>query len=225
MSRSIGLDERLTEYVRAANRPEHPVLERCRHETDALGDVSRMQISPEQGAFLQMCARLVRAKIAVEVGVFTGYSALATMLAMQQMHGREARLYGCDTSEPYTAMARQYWSDAGVASLIGLRMGDARDTLLHLRTEIGGTVDLMFVDADKTGYDAYYEAGLQLLRPGGLILFDNVLWNGDVADPDKLASDPDTAALKALADKVRDDERVDTAFTAIGDGVLMALKR
>ena len=225
MSRSIGLDTTLTNYVRQANPAEHPVLARCREETDAMGDVSRMQISPEQGAFLQMCARLVSARTAVEVGVFTGYSALATMLAMQDMHGAEARLYGCDTSEDYTGKARQYWADAGVAGQIGLRLGDARDTLLHLKTELGGLVDFVFIDADKTGYDAYYEASLDLLRPGGLILFDNVLWNGDVADPEKVAADADTAALRALADKVREDDRVHSAFTAIGDGVLMALKR
>ncbi|MHA6288031.1 O-methyltransferase [Maricaulis sp. CAU 1757] len=225
MSRSIGLDETLTEYVRDANPPEHEVLARCRRETDAMGDISRMQISPEQGAFLQMCARLVNARTAVEVGVFTGYSALATILAMKDMHGDQARLYGCDVSDEYTSKARQYFIDAGVAPQIGLRIGDARDTLLHLKSEVGGMVDLMFIDADKTGYDAYYEAGLGLLRPGGLILFDNVLWGGSVADPSKVAEDADTAALKALADKVRQDERVHSAFTAIGDGVLMALKR
>lgn len=225
MSRSIGLDKTVTAYVRNANRAEHPVLARCRSETDAMGDISRMQISPEQGAFLQMCARLVNARIAVEVGVFTGYSALATILAMQDMHGGEARLYGCDISEEYTARARDYWREAGVDPLIDLRIGDARTTLDTLDEEIGGRADMMFIDADKTGYDTYYERGLALLRPGGLILFDNVLWSGSVADPAKVASDPDTGALKALADKLRADERVEIAFTSLGDGILMALKR
>lgn len=225
MSGSIGLDETLAAYVQAANPPEHAVLARCRRETDAMGDISRMQISPEQGAFMQMCARLTDAKIAVEVGVFTGYSALATALVMKERHGSAARLYGCDNSEEYTAPARRYFEDAGVDDVIDLRIGEARDTLDTLKDEIGGRADLMFIDADKTGYDAYYEAGLDLLRPGGLILFDNMLWNGDVADPGRVAADADTAALKALADKVRDDARVHSAFTAVGDGILMAIKQ
>lgn len=225
MSGSIGLDARLAAYVRAANPPEHPVMAKCRRETAAMGDVARMQISPEQGAFMQLCARLTGARTAVEVGVFTGYSALATALVMQAMHGSAARLYGCDISDDYTAHARRHFAEAGVADIVELRIGDARDTLGALAEEIGGEADLVFVDADKTGYDAYYEAALELMRPGALILFDNVLWNGDVADPAKVATDADTAALRALADKVRDDDRVHHAFTAIGDGLLIAMKR
>jgi O-methyltransferase len=225
MSRSIGLDETLTAYVRNANRAEHPALQRCRAETDAMGDVSRMQISPEQGSFLQLCARLVRARTAVEIGVFTGYSALATLLAMRDMHGDAARLYGCDISKEYTDLAREYWREAGVDSQVDLRLGDARETMLGLTEKIGGQVDMIFIDADKTGYDAYYEAGLDLLRPGGLFLFDNVLWSGSVADAAQRAEDPDAAALKELAEKIRDDDRVEMAFTSIGDGILMAMKR
>ena len=225
MSSSFGLDARLTAYVRGANRAEHPAQRRCRLETDAMGDVAVMQISPEQGAFLQMCARLVRARTAVEIGVFTGYSALATMLAMREMHGAAAKLYGCDISDEYTSQAHPYWREAGVDGQIELRLGDARETLPRLIGEIARGVDMVFIDADKTGYDAYYEAALQLLRPGGLVLFDNVLWSGSVADPERCVADADTGALKALADKVRDDARVDMAFTTIGDGVLMALKR
>ncbi|WP_417476413.1 O-methyltransferase [Maricaulis sp.] len=225
MSSSLGLDAQLTRYVRGANRAEHPALLRCRLETDAMGDVAVMQISPEQGAFLQICARLVRARTAVEIGVFTGYSALATMLAMREMHGPDARLYGCDISDDYTGRARSYWQEAGIDGQVELRIGDARETLGALHGEIAGMVDMVFIDADKTGYDAYYEAALELLRPGGLVLFDNVLWSGSVADPERCAVDADTAALNALASKVRDDERVDMAFTTIGDGVLMALKR
>ncbi|WP_417497136.1 O-methyltransferase [Maricaulis sp.] len=225
MSSSFGLDARLTAYIRNVNRAEHPAQSRCRLETEAMGDVSVMQISPEQGAFLQMCARLVRARTAVEIGVFTGYSALATLLAMVDMHGAAARLYGCDISDDYTGRAHSYWLEAGVDDQVELRLGDARETLAGLVAEIGDTVDMVFIDADKTGYDAYYEAALQLLRPGGLVLFDNVLWSGSVADPERCAADADTAALKALADKVRDDARVDMAFTTIGDGILMAIKR
>ncbi|WP_417481108.1 O-methyltransferase [Maricaulis sp.] len=225
MSSSFGLDARLTAYVRNANRTETPALQRCRLETEAMGSVSVMQISPEQGAFLQMCARLVQARTAVEIGVFTGYSALATMLAMGDMHGPAARLYGCDISDDYTGRAHSYWQEAGLDGQIELRIGDARETLAGLIAEIAGSVDMVFIDADKTGYDAYYEAALQLLRPGGLVLFDNVLWSGSVADPERCAADADTAALKALADKIRDDARVDMAFTTIGDGILMAVKR
>lgn len=225
MSRSIGLSPELVDYVRGANRPEHPALARCRAETDAMGDVSRMQISPEQGAFLQMCARLVSARTAVEVGVFTGYSALATMLAMRDMQGDAACLIGCDISEDYTGKARGYWDEAGVSEQIELRIGDARETLAGLIATRAGAVDMVFIDADKTGYDAYYEAALALVRRGGLILFDNVLWGGDVVDAAHVAEDPDTAALVALAAKLRADARVDIAFTALGDGILMALKR
>jgi O-methyltransferase len=225
MSRSIGLDPILTAYVRNANRAEHPALKHCRDETDAMGDVSRMQISPEQGSFLQICARLVNARVAVEIGVFTGYSALATMLAMRDMHGDEARLIGCDISEEYTDRGRQYWQEAGVDGQIDLQIGDARDTMRTLERDLAGQVDMIFIDADKTGYDAYYETGFNLLRPGGLFLFDNVLWGGSVAEADKRAEDPDAAALKALADKIRDDDRVEMAFTSIGDGILMAMKR
>ncbi|RKQ96599.1 O-methyltransferase [Maricaulis maris] len=225
MSRSIGLSPEIVEYVRRANRAEHPALARCRTETDAMGDVSRMQISPEQGAFLQMCARLVSARTAVEVGVFTGYSALATILAMRDMHGEAARLIGCDISEDYTGKARSYWDEAGVTDQIELRIGDARETLAGLVDARGGTVDMIFIDADKTGYDAYYEAALSLVRRGGLILFDNVLWGGSVADPDRVRVDADTAALAALAETLRADARVDIAFTGLGDGILMALKR
>ena len=225
MSRSIGLDETLTAYVRNANRAESAALRRCREETEAMGGVSRMQISPEQGAFLQMCARLTRARLAVEVGVFTGYSALATIQTMIEMHGGAARLIGCDISKEYTDKARIYWDEAGVANQIELRLGEASESLAALEAEHCGSVDMIFIDADKTGYDAYYESALSLLRPGGLVLFDNVLWGGSVADEAKVAADADTAALAALAGKIRDDGRVDMAFTAIGDGVLMAMKR
>ncbi|WP_291843560.1 O-methyltransferase [Maricaulis sp.] len=225
MSRSIGLSPDLVSYVRSANRSEHQALARCRVETDAMGDVARMQISPEQGAFLQLCARLVSARLAVEIGVFTGYSALATLLAMRAIHGDDARLIGCDVSEDYTGRARTYWAEAGVSDQIDLCLGDARETLGRLVKAYAGKVDMIFIDADKTGYDAYYEAALKLVRPGGLILFDNVLWGGDVARPDRIATDADTAALAALAAKVRDDDRVDMAFTTIGDGILMAVRR
>ncbi|WP_300527030.1 O-methyltransferase [Maricaulis sp.] len=225
MSRSIGLDETLTAYVRNANRAEHPALEACRTFTDNMGQISRMQISPEQGAFLQLCARLVNARTVVEIGVFTGYSSTAMLLTMQELHGEKARLYACDINADYFRQARRFWDQAGVTDLVEMRQGDATETARQLAGDITGQADMMFIDADKANYDAYYEAGLEILRPGGLFLFDNVLWSGDVADPRKREGDRDTAALYQLAEKIREDERVDMAFTAIGDGILMAIKR
>jgi len=222
MSRSIGLDDTLTAYVRAANRTEHPALARCRTETDARDD-AMMQISPEQGAFMALIARMVQAKTAIEIGVFTGYSAMATAMAMKDMHGEAAKLYACDISHDLIGIAEGHWAEGDVADVIQPVIGDATRSLAGLVEEgLAGQVDFMFVDADKTGYPDYYAAALTLLRPGGVILFDNVLWSGSVADPDK--SDPDTDALRAVTAKVRGDERVEMAFTAIGDGLLMAMK-
>lgn len=223
MSRSISLDETLTAYVRNANRAESPALERCRIETGARED-RMMQISPEQGAFMKLIARMVNARTAVEIGVFTGYSALATAETMKEMHGAKARLYACDVSYDFIGIAEDYWKEGGVADIIQPVIGNARQSLIGLINDgLSESVDLMFVDADKTGYPEYYTAGLSLLRPGGIMLFDNVLWSGSVANPDKC--DADTEALRAIAEKLRGDDRVEIAFTAIGDGVLMAMKR
>lgn len=223
MSRSIGLDETLTAYVRGANREEIPALKRCREET-AKRDDARMQISPEQGAFMDLIARMTRAKTAVEIGVYTGYSALATARAMKDMHGEQARLFACDVSADLIGIAETYWADGDVADVIHPVIGDARRTLASLVEDgLAEQVDFMFVDADKTGYPDYYAAALTLLRPGGVILFDNVLWSGSVANPEK--TDDDTEALRAITAKVRGDDRVHMAFTAIGDGLLMAMKK
>ena len=223
MSSSIGLNETLTAYVQKANRDEHPALTRCRLETDKRDD-AMMQISPEQGAFMELIARMVSAKVAVEIGVFTGYSAMATAMAMKDMHGEAARLYACDISHDLIAIAEGYWAEGDVADVIQPVIGDATRSLAGLVEEgLAGTVDFMFVDADKTGYSDYYAAALTLLRPGGVILFDNVLWSGSVANPDK--TDDDTEALRAITQKVRGDDRVEMAFTAIGDGLLMAMKK
>jgi len=223
MSRSIGLDKTLTAYVRGANREEIPALKRCREET-AKRDDSRMQISPEQGAFMDLIARMTGAKTAVEIGVYTGYSALATARAMKDMHGEQARLFACDVSADLIGIAETYWADGDVADVIQPVIGDARRTLAGLVEDgLAEQVDFMFVDADKTGYPDYYAAALTLLRPGGVILFDNVLWGGSVANPEK--TDADTEALRAITAKVRGDDRVHMAFTAIGDGLLMAMKK
>lgn len=224
MSRSLGLSDEVRAYVQQFGVRENPALARCRAETEAMGGVSRMQISPEQGAFMQLVARMLRARQAIEVGVFTGYSSTATALALKDMHGREARLYALDLSEEYVEQAREYWAEAGVADVIETRLGPAEDSLRQLVGEVGeGAFDLAFIDADKTGYDEYYELCLVLLRPGGVMMIDNMLWGGDVAYPTK--RDPDTEALRALAAKIHDDPRVDMTLATVGDGVSIVIKR
>ncbi len=224
MSTSLGLPPEIVAYLASVNPPEHPALKKCREETAALGGVSIMQISAEQGAFMALIARMIGAKRAFEVGVFTGYSALAVALTMQQMHAAGAHLLACDISEEWTGKARLYWQDAGVEALIDLRIAPATETLdARLAAGEGGSYDLGFIDADKTGYDAYYERGLALLRSGGIMLFDNVLWSGAVADPSNQT--PDTVALRALALKAKADARVHAVMVGIGDGLLMCIKR
>jgi caffeoyl-CoA O-methyltransferase len=224
MSTSLGLSPEIVAYLTSVNPPEHPELARCRAETAAMGGVSIMQISAEQGAFMALIARMIEAKRAFEVGVFTGYSSLAIALTLQEMHGTGAHLLACDISEEWTAKARGHWQSAGVAGIIDLRVAPAVETLdARIALGEGGTYDLGFIDADKTGYDAYYEGGLKLLRPGGVMLFDNVLWSGAVADSSNQT--PDTVALRALALKAKADRRVHTAMAAIGDGVLICIKK
>jgi len=222
MLRSLGLSPEIVAYLNSVNPAEHPALTRCRKETSAL-PMARMQISPEQGAFMQTIARLVRAKRAFEIGVFTGYSSLATALAMREMNP-DAYILACDVSEEWTGKARDYWREAGVDKNIDLQLRPATETL-DQRLAVGevGSYDMGFIDADKTAYEEYYERGLKLLRTGGVMLFDNVLWSGAVADPANQM--PDTAALRALALKAKGDTRVHAAMTAIGDGVLICIKR
>jgi caffeoyl-CoA O-methyltransferase len=225
MSSSLGLTPEIVAYLARVNPPEHPVLARCRSETMAqLGRASRMQISPEQGHFMALLARLIGARRAVEVGVFTGYSALSVTLAMREMHGEAAYLLACDVSEEWTSRARAYWAEAGVATSIDLQVRPALETLdARLAAGEAGAFDLAFIDADKTNYPGYYERCLSLLRPGGLMLFDNVLWSGAVADPADV--DPDTQALRAVAAHAAGDARVEAVMTSIGDGLLFCRKR
>ena len=213
------LSEPLEKYLFDVLSPHTDVQERLRRETRALPNAG-MQIGPDQGLFLGLLVRMLGARRVVEVGTFTGYSALAMAMALPP----GGRLICCDVSEEYTSVARRYWKEAGVEDRIDLRLAPARDTLAALLKDEGpGSQDLAFIDADKTGYDAYYEACLQLLRPGGLIAIDNVLWSGRVADP--AVSDADTAALRALNVKIRDDRRVDSVVLSIGDGVTLARKK
>jgi O-methyltransferase len=223
MSSSLGLSPEIVRYLAHANPPEHPALARCREDTQKL-PMARMQISTEQGAFMQVIARVLNAKRAFEVGVFTGYSSTATALTMKELHPVGAKLLACDINDEWTTKARDYWREAQVDDLIELVLAPATQTLdARIAAGEAEQYDLGFIDADKTGYDAYYERGLQLLRKGGVMLFDNVLWSGRVADP--ADTTPDTSALRALAQKAKTDARVHAAMTSIGDGVLICVKK
>ena len=221
MGRPNKIGPELAAYIAETGVREHPVLERCRVETHRRqGDRARMQISPEQGAFLALLTRLLGARQTLEVGVFTGYSSLAVALALPD----DGVLTACELSEEFAGIADGYWDAAGVRDRVDLRLGPARETLDAL-VEDGAaeTFDLAFIDADKVGYDAYYETCLQLIRPGGIIAVDNTLWDGAVIDPDD--DSDDTVAIRAFNEKVRHDDRVDFALTTIGDGLTICLKR
>jgi predicted O-methyltransferase YrrM len=215
-NRTLQLDDRTYEYLLAHSLREDPRLAALRAETASHPKVN-MQIAPEQGQFMQMLARLCGARRAIEVGVFTGYSSLAMMLAMPG----DARLLALDVSEEYTAVARRHWQAAGVAERIELVIAPARDTLdRRLAQGEAARYDFAFIDADKTGYLAYYERLLKLLRPGGLIIVDNTLWDGEVANPDN--RDAETEALRAFNDALHRDPRIDLALLPVGDGLTLA---
>jgi len=217
--RTLALTDPLHEYLRQVGFREPELLQKLREETLRLPRAS-MLLAPEQGQFMALVARLIGVERYLEVGTFTGYSALAIALAL----GPGTTILTCDIDPDATKIAQRYWCTASVADRIELRLGPARDTLAALiRDGAAGSFDFAFIDADKTGYDAYYEACLTLLRPGGLIALDNMLWNGAVADP--RVQDPDTSALRALNVKIRDDVRVESCLLTVGDGVMLARKR
>lgn len=222
MSRSFHVSDAVLTYVQRHGTRETPTLVLCREETQAMAR-GGMQVSPEQGAFMQAMTLLTRARRAVEVGVFTGYSSLAVATTMKELHGPAAKLIACDISEEFTRKARSYWRDADVDDIIELRLGPAVETLERLATDGAGTFDLAFIDADKTSYGAYYELCLRLLRRGGLMLIDNMLWGGDVADPTE--TDPETVALRELAAVIHADQRVTMTLATIGDGLSVVVKR
>lgn len=216
--RTIALDDTVYQYLLDHSLREHP-------EQTALREATRrhpranMQISPEQGQFMQLLVKLIGARRTIEVGTFTGYSALTVALALPA----DGRVLACDISEEYTALGKPYWQRARVAGRIELVIAPALQTLdARIATGESGAYDFAFIDADKTGYDAYYERCLQLVRTGGLIAIDNTLWSGDVAHP---AQDDDTRALQALNDKLHRDERIDIAMLPVGDGLTLARKR
>ena len=218
-NRTTALTDRLYDYLVDVSVREPPILRELREETAKL-PMAMMQIGAEQGQFMRLLIELIGARRAVEVGTFTGYSALCVAEAM----GPQGRLIACDVSEEYTAVARRYWARAGVAERIDLRLGPAVATLDDLLAKgAAGSIDFVFIDANKTDYDAYFERALRLLRPGGLIAVDNVLWSGSVADP--TADDEDTNAIRALNRKLATDERVSLSLLPIGDGLTLARKR
>jgi predicted O-methyltransferase YrrM len=219
MPRWLTLTDAIVDYINEASLREGDVLRQLRAETSRM-TMGGMQIGPDQGQFMALLVRLVGARKCLEVGTFTGYSSLVVALALPP----DGKVVCCDVSEAYTAVARRYWAMAGVADKIDLRLAPAADTLDRLLADgEAGAFDFAFIDADKTGYDGYYEAALKLVRPGGLIIFDNVLWSGAVADPAR--NDEDTTALRALNLKLRDDARIDLSMLGIGDGVTLARVR
>lgn len=218
-NRTIGLSDEIYRYLLQHSLREPELLRRLREETTRMTKWANMQIAPEQGQFMGLLVQLIGARRALEVGTFTGYSALSVMLAMP----RDGRLVACDLSKEFTDVARRYWAEAGLADRIELRLQPALNTLDELIAGgAAGSFDFAFIDADKENYDGYYERALKLLRPGGLLAIDNVLWNGSVADP--TIHDADTNAIRALNDKVAKDRRVAISMVPIGDGLTLARK-
>ncbi|MGZ4492913.1 MAG: O-methyltransferase [Nocardioidaceae bacterium] len=218
-NKTIGISDELAAYVMKVGAREPDVLARLREETAAIPEHD-MQIAPEEGAFLALMVELTGARRCIEVGTFTGYSSTAVALALPE----DGRLVCCDVSEEWTALARRYWTEAGVADKVDLRIAPATETLDRLLAAgEEATYDFAFVDADKTGYDDYYERLLRLVRPGGLIAFDNTLWGGEVLDQG--SEDEDTRAIQALNAKLADDERITLCLLPVADGVTLARVR
>ncbi len=220
MPRVLPLSEALQRYVAAHGSRETPVQKRLRAETGKL-PMAQMQIGAEQAALLQLLVRMLGARRCLEIGTFTGYSALAVALALPA----DGKVVCCDVSEEWTSIARRYWKQAKVASKIDLRLAPARRTLDRLlgAEKQAGRFDFAFIDADKANYQAYFERCLRLLRRGGLVALDNTLWSGRVLDA--ASTEKDTRALRAFNLKLRSDRRVDIALLTVGDGLTLALKR
>lgn len=217
-NQTLGLDKQLYNYLQSVSLREPEILTKLRQET-AQHPMGRMQIAPEQGQFMALLVQLMGATKTLEVGVFTGYSSLVVALALPP----EGKVVACDVSEEYTEIARRYWQQAGVADKIDLHIAPALETLEQLLA--AGQADMFdfaFIDADKSNNEGYYELALQLVRPGGLIAIDNVLWSGQVADPQ--VQDNRTNKIRALNQKLHQDLRVTLSLMPIGDGLTLALK-
>jgi predicted O-methyltransferase YrrM len=218
-NQTLGLDDRLYDYLKSVSLHEPDILAQLRQET-AQHPMGRMQIAPEQGQFMALLVKLMGAKKTLEVGVFTGYSSLVVALALPA----DGKLVACDVSHEYTAIARRYWQDAGVANKIDLHIAPALETLDRLiENGEAETFDLAFIDADKSNYTHYYERSLTLVRPGGLIAIDNVLWSGRVADSQ--AQDKQTQAIRAFNQALHADDRIFLSLVPIADGLTLALKK
>ncbi len=216
----LGISDALYDYLLDVSLREADVLRRLREETERMPD-ARMQITPDQGQFMALLVELIGARQTLEVGVFTGYSSLAVALALPA----DGRIVACDVSEEWTAIARRYWAEAGVADKIDLRLAPALDTLDALiAAGAAGTFDFAFIDADKDEYADYYERTLEL-RPGGLVCVDNVLWSGKVVYPAVSDDDYDTLAIRAFNKKLADDARISLSLLSIADGLTLARKR
>ncbi|OAI21896.1 SAM-dependent methyltransferase [Methylomonas lenta] len=218
-TKSTLVTDSLYDYILANSLRESAILRQLREET-AKHSLANMQISPEQGQLMALLVELTGARNILEIGVFTGYSSTSLALALPV----DGKLTACDISKKHTDVARRYWELAGVVHKVDLRLGPALDTLDNLLAEgLAGSYDLAFIDADKGNYDGYYERSLSLLRQGGLIMVDNVLWSGQVADP--TFKDDDTAAIRALNKKIHADVRVSISLLPVADGITLALKR
>ncbi|MBD1826164.1 class I SAM-dependent methyltransferase [Microcoleus vaginatus GB1-A2] len=216
---TLGLENQLYDYLLSISLREPDILASLREET-AKHPMGMMQIAPEQGQFMEILVQLMGATKTLEIGVFTGYSSLCVALALPP----NGQIIACDVSEEYTAIARRYWEAAGVANKISLQLGPAINTLDKLIAEgQAGTFDFAFIDADKENYEAYFERSLQLVRTGGLVVIDNVLWSGRVADPQ--VQDESTTAIRTFNEKLRNDPRVTLSVVPIADGLTLALKR
>lgn len=218
-TKSFFLDDRLYQYLLSVSLRDDPVARELREETARLPQAN-MQIAPEQAQFLALLVRMLGARRTLDVGVFTGYSSLAVARALPA----DGRVVALDVSEEWTAIARRYWERAGVADRIDLRLAPALETLDGLLGEEGeGSYDFAFIDADKAHYLNYYERCLELMRPGGVIAVDNVLWSGSVADPDD--READTEAIRAFNRALHEDERIHLSVVPIADGLSLAVKK
>jgi predicted O-methyltransferase YrrM len=218
IKQTLGLEQSLYDYLLSISLREPTILTQLRQETAQMPR-SIMQISPEQGQFMALLIKLIGAKKTLEVGVFTGYSSLVVALALPA----DGKIVACDVSEEYTSVARRYWQEAGVADKIDLHIAPALETLDKLLTAgEAGTFDFAFIDADKGNYENYYERSLELIRPGGLIAIDNVLWSGKVADTE--IQDNQTNKIRALNRKLHQDSRITLSLVPIADGLTLAMK-
>lgn len=216
-NKTLCITEDLYQYMLSISLREPAILQELRTET-ARHKNANMQIAPEQGQFMAMLVKMLGAKNTLDIGVYTGYSSLCIALALP----RDGRVTACDVNREWTAVARKYWQKAGVADRIVLHIAPARQTLENLLSEDRECYDFAFIDADKQNYDIYYELCLQLIRPGGMLAIDNVLWDGAVADP--LIHDADTAAIRSLNRKIHRDTRVDMSLVPIADGLTLVRK-